>query len=745
MKPCWTPLLLVPVLLPACRSSGENPGDPGAPPAGLTRWGRDLDRARPLPDHPRPTLVRERWRNLNGTWQFEPGAPGQPPPFDRNLRREVLVPFPVESVLSGVGEHHPHLWYRRSFEVPSGWRGDRVLLHFGAVDQEAEVWVNGRRLALHRGGYDPFTVDVTDALLPIRDQELLVRVFDPTDEGEGMRGKQTRSPGGIWYSPVSGIWQTVWMEPVPRRGVEDLRVEPDLESGRVAVTAVGEDVLGTDLVEVEVLERGGLVAARSGGVGERLVVPLPAARAWSPEDPFLYDLRVTRSAADGRVLDRVTSYFALRTVERVVGEDGRPRLLLNGEPRFLQGVLDQGWWPDGLYTAPADDALRWDVATARELGFDLIRKHVKVEPERWYAWCDRLGMLVMQDVPNAGNRTEEGREAFERQLEAIVRARRDHPSIIGWVLFNEGWGQYDTLRLTRELQALDPARLVTCASGWNDAEVGDVIDVHHYPGPRAPRMDTERLAVVGEYGGVSLPVRGHAPGDVAWGYRTVSDADELVFAYEGFARDLRRMAEQGLAAAVYTQLTDVETETNGLVTYDREVIKADAERIARANLGDLPPVHTVLPTSERAGRGWRYRLDSPRDWRGGHGPGLDLPGVAEGWTEGVGGFGREGTPGAVVRTPWTSSDIWLVTDFQLGAVPDGEVVLRLHHDEDVEVWINGRAVLEREGFTTSYVRERTGVVASDLLRVGQNRVAVRARNTTGGQYVDVGVEVVGER
>ena len=734
-------LLLAACSAPAGGGSAELPGEGPGP--RVTRWGTELDPERILPEYPRPTLVREQWRNLNGRWQFEVGGELQPPPQDRDLTGEILVPFPVESDLSGVGEHHPRLWYKRQFEIPEGWRRDRVLLHFGAVDWECEVWVNGIPFPVHHGGYEPFHLDVTDALLPVPRQELLVRVFDPTDGEEQMVGKQRLDAKGIWYTPVSGIWQTVWIEPVPRAGIDDLLIEPDLETGTVTVTALGEDPIGNDVVEVEVLERGGLLAARRGGVGEPLSVPIPAPRAWSPEDPFLYDLQVTRSAADGRVRERVESYFGLRSVALVTGEDGIARIHLNGEPLFLMGVLDQGWWPDGLYTAPADQALRYDVATTLELGFNLSRKHVKVEPERWYAWCDRLGLLVWQDMPNGAAASEEGRARFEAEVEGILRTRRRHPSIVGWVLFNEGWGQYDTERLTAWLQELDPTRTVTCASGWNDAGVGHILDQHNYPGPVLPPPGPERASVLGEYGGLGLPIEGHLWSADSWGYRGVEDADGLAFGYECFARDVRSLAEEGLAAAIYTQLTDVATETNGLLTYDRAVVKTDTERIARANRGELVPLEVVLPTSERVGRPWRYRTAPPTgNWNAAHGEGLVLPGPEDVWLEGIGGFGNEKTPGSVVRTAWESDEIWLVGEFSLAAVPRGELLLRLHHDEDVEVWINGTSVLEASGFTRSYELRRTGLRAEEILREGINRVSAHVWQTDGGQYIDLGIEVL---
>lgn len=713
--------------------------------AAWTRWGRTVDPERPRADYPRPSLVRERWVNLNGRWQFEPGRPTQPPPFDRELLGSIVVPFAPEAPLSGVEEHHEHLWYKRRFQVPTGWHRDRLLIHFGAVDWQAEVWVNGRRLALHEGGFDPFTIDVTEALLPTPEQELLVRVFDPTDGGQQMRGNQALAPGGTACSPVSGIWRTVWMEPLPRRGVDRLVISPSLETGAVSVTARGEDLLGEDLVEVEVLDGNSLLAARRGRVGEELVVPIPAARAWSPEDPFLYDLRVTRTGPKGQVLERVRSYFGLRTVGRMQDASGATRFALNGEPRFLTGVLDPGLWPDGLYTPPSDEAIREELLLAKTMGFDLVRKHLKVEPERWYFWADRLGLLVWQDIPSAANETPEGREQFERELAAIVSDLEHHPSLVGWVLFHEGRGQYDTPRLATTLAQLDSQRLVTATSGWVNTDAGDVVAAHHRPGPALPNAlagGSDRLLVLGEYGGVSLPVDGHTSGS-AWGYQTVRDAEELALAFEGYARELRDLQARGLDAAIYTQLTDVGSQTHGLVTFDREVVKVPSERLARANRGEFSPLHTLLPTSQQAPRLWRMRTDAPPgDWTSPYGSQLDLPGGDEGWTDAPGGFGSPTAANAPVRTAWEGPDLFLSSDFQLGAVPAGELCLFVQHSGDLEVWINGERVLERTGPCSSYVRVRTGSEAAEVLRPGANRIVVHARHASGPAYVDVGLEAI---
>lgn len=785
MTRALVPIVLL-ALFPGCSAPGSDEAadpihDGDSAPVMLTRWGREVNPASPLPEHPRPTLVRESWRSLNGTWQFEPGFPGQQVPRGRDLEGEILVPFPMESALSGVGEHHAHSWYRHRFEVPETWSRDRVLIHFGAVDWEAEVWINGVQYPAHRGGYEPFSLDITGALLPgLREQEVTVRVFDPTDAGEQPRGRQAVQPGAQEHRSVSGIWQTVWIEAVPRRGIDELDVSPDPERGGVMVTALGVDSLGEDSVEIEVLERGGLLGIRKGPVGEPLFVPITAPRTWSPQDPFLYDLRVTRTAPDGLVRDRVSTYFALRTVEVRPDESGVSRVHLNGESLFLQGVHDPGIWPDGLYTAPSDEAMRHDVAMARELGFNLIRKRDKVEPERWYMWCDRLGVLVWQDMPAASNETEKGRSGFEAELTGVLRTVGRHPSVIQWIVFDGGRGEYEVERLTRRVEQLDPTRLVTSTSGGEDPGGGDAVDVHSVPDPVAPAVFDGRLAVVGEYGGLSLPIEGHVWGETPTdgeadqqeepeaeepeaGEPQVEepetgdpegggldpgglDAEALAFTYEVYSRDLARMKSEGLAAAVYAQLSDVEGQTRGLMTYDREVVKVEPARLARANRGDLPALVTILPTSEGAGGSWQYCLDAPgKDWKGEYGAQLDLPDTEdEAWDDALGAFGAEGSRSSEhpPRTLWDTPDLWLRSEFRVGSLAEGELLVRLHHAARVEVWVNGDLVLDREGSTEAYTYFRTGLEAAEVLRPGANLIAVHASRLEDAQHLDVGLSVL---
>ena len=564
----------------------------------VTRWAADVHPdSSVLGEYPRPQLVRDEWRSLNGLWEFAPAKEGDSPPFGRTLRGRILVPYPGESALSGVGKHYERVWYRRTFRVPDGWAGRRVLLNFGAVDWQAAVYVNEKRVAVHSGGYDGFSADVTDALKggAGAEQEIVVGVYDPTDDGEQPRGKQVKAPRSIWYTPITGIWQTVWLEPVPAARVHRLKMVPDLAAGalRLTVTVVGGQ--GGDVIEAAALgDSGRVVGQASGEPGEEIRVPVTRARRWSPVDPYLYGLSVVLRRGGGAA-DSVESYFGMRSVALVRDARGGRAVLLNGRPFFGVGPLDQGYWPDGLYTAPTDDALRSDLETTKALGFTMTRKHVKVEPERWYYWADRLGLAVWQDMPSGGNRTPGDRRQFEAELYAMIEQRGNHPAIVAWVPFNEGWGQYETPRVADLVKSLDPSRLVDAASGWRDENVGDLIDVHRYQGPQALPPSKERATAVGEFGGLGMVVRGHTwVPDSGWGYSgTFRDPDSLAARYELLMGRLwRDHMDYGTSAGVYTQLTDVEREVNGLLTYDRAVLKIDSARVVAANTGRTP---LILP------------------------------------------------------------------------------------------------------------------------------------------------------
>jgi len=509
----------------------------------------------------------------------------------------ILVPFPVESSLSGVkrpvGKDN-RLWYRRTFMVPKEWRKKRILLNFEAVDWETTVWINGRQIGRHRGGYDPFAFDITDALKKRGKQAVVLSVWDPIDKGTQPHGKQVRNPHGIWYTSVTGIWRTVWMEPVEQNHIESLRIIPDIDTGQVHVIAYcANKALGYQ-VELEVNEKEGDKKSASGGVGQKISLVLKDPELWSPDSPYLYDLKVILKDSRDREIDHFTSYFGMRKISVEEDEAGIKRIFLNNRPQLMIGPLDQGWWPDGLYAAPTDEALRYDLEVIKKLGMNMLRKHVKVEPQRFYSWCDRLGVLVWQDMPSGDahvgregkdiERSPESAGQFEAELTRMIDTLFNHPSIVMWVPFNEGWGQYDTERIVDRIKQLDPTRLVNNASGWADRGVGDVHDIHSYPGPEAPKNELMRAAVLGEFGGLGLPIKEHTWKDENnWGYRSFQSTEELTNAYLEIIEKLKVLVDRGLSAAVYTQTSDVENEVNGLMTYDRSIIKMDLEKTAKAN------------------------------------------------------------------------------------------------------------------------------------------------------------------
>lgn len=713
--------------------SGGSQADPM-----VTRWGRDLDPDAVWSEYPRPQLVREPWLNLNGLWDYAVSDDDASPPMD--FAGKILVPFPIESHLSGVNyslESSDVLWYRRQINVPDSWRGQRIKLHFGAVDWETRVWVNGREIGTHRGGYDEFTFDVTRALRWGGANELLIAVKDPT-EGDQPRGKQTRRPEGIFYLPSSGIWQTVWMEPVPAGGIQALHLDPDLGAGALRVRVISDAPLDEDVVEVVARFDGEEVGRGSGRPGAQLTIQLSTVRPWSPDTPDLYDLQVTLRR-DTNELDRVGSYFGLREIRVAKDAEGWSRLFLNGKPLFQMGVLDQGFWPDGLYTAPSSQALRHDLEVAKQLGFNLVRKHVKVEPALWYYWADRLGLLVWQDMPSGNNASVEGRRQFELELQRMLQQLSNHPSIIMWVLFNEGWGQFETERLVGRIKAADPSRLVNNASGWTDARTGDVLDLHNYPDPIVSASEGSRATVLGEFGGLGLPIEGHKWSGQTWGYQEVEDAEALMQQYFNMIETVWILQEHhGLAAAVYTQLADVETEVNGFLTYDREVLKVDVSQVAPVNRSrpDTLLQSMLLPNAQQGSFVWRFTTTAPgEDW-------MKAELNDSGWRSGPGGFGVEGTPGTLVKTVWKTSDIWLRREFELPSATPEKVTLFIQHDDDAQVWLNGVMVADLPGSTAWYSVVDIGGELRSSLTPGINLIAIHCRQLKGEQqYIDAGLRV----
>ncbi len=742
MKPSFlfALLLLSPPHLPS------QPRWKPAPSPIATKWASRVGPERVHPEYPRPQMVRSDWMNLNGLWDYalRPRQEPRPERFDG----KILVPFPLESSLSGVGRPvspAERVWYRRTFRLPPAWGGKRILLHFGAVDWEARVWMNGIFLGAHRGGYSPFTLEATAALRPGGDQEIVVAVWDPTDAGYQPRGKQVLKPRGIWYTPSTGIWRTVWIEPVPLESIDSLKLTPDLDGKRLLVEVKGRALLPGCRVTARAFAGGKEISSARGRPGEEFPLAVPDPRPWSPDSPFLYTLEIGLER-NGRILDKVGSYFGMRKISLGKDRAGITRIFLNGKPLFHFGTLDQGFWPDGLYTAPSDDALRYDLEILKKLGFNTVRKHVKIEPDRWYYWCDKLGLMVWQDMPSGdryirGNdpdlkRVAQSARQFEAELEEAVDSLRNHPSLVMWVPFNEGWGQFDTKRIVSWLEAYDPTRLVDCASGWTDRGVGHVHDIHAYPGPACPPQEEKRAAVLGEFGGLGLPLRGHTwIQEKSWGYRNFKTREALTGAYVDLLRKVHLLQTMGLAAAIYTQTTDLEIEVNGLLTYDRAVLKVDPEKAAAAARAlYLPPpvLEPVIPDSRERPRTWAYTLKSPgKDWTR---PGFD----DTTWKRGPAGFGRTGTPGAKIRTPWKSKDIWLRTTFDLADIPGGNrFYLMVHHDDDAEIYLNGRLLLRLGKYTKSYLPYP--LAESPPFRKGRNILAVHCRQLGGGQYIDVGI------
>ncbi len=566
-----------------------------------TEWAGQIDPSNVLPEYPRPIMERGEWKNLNGLWQY--AVIDKDAAMPASFEGEILVPFAIESSLSGVGKRlgeRSELVYRRSFDVPSAWKGKRVLLHFGAVDWKAEVYVNDIKVGSHTGGFTPFSFDITDALLAKGGNTLTVRVWDPTDRSYQPRGKQVSNPDGIWYTPVSGIWQTVWLEPVPEHYITGLRITPDIDRHLLTVEAATNTCSPSGVTEVEVYDGGVLVASGKSINGEAVEVRMPAdAKLWSPDSPFLYDLKV--SLKDGnKTCDAVDSYAAMRKFSTGRDKDGIVRLLLNNEPLFQYGPLDQGWWPDGLYTAPTDEALKYDVQKTKDFGFNMIRKHIKVEPARWYMHCDRLGIIVWQDMPsgdrgpewqsrNYFNGTEVKRSTvseanYRKEWKEIIDCLYSYPCIGTWVPFNEAWGQFKTTEITEWTKQYDPTRLVNPASGGNHYTCGDILDLHNYPAPELYLYDAQRATVLGEFGGIGLVMKDHLwLTDRNWGYVQFNSSEEATDEYVKYAEMLYGLIKRGFSAGVYTQTTDVEGEVNGLLTYDRKVIKLDEKRVRDIN------------------------------------------------------------------------------------------------------------------------------------------------------------------
>ncbi len=714
---------------------------PGPAPL-ATKWVSEVSPEHPLPEYPRPQMTRPDWLNLNGLWDYAlTDAAAGPPAW---YTGKILVPYPYESSLSGIsGKSIPRqrLWYRRTFTVPEAWAGRRILLHFGAVNWESAVLVNGRVVGGHRGGYTGFEFDVSDALKPGAN-ELAVSAANPlrVDTADAqVLGKQRDHSFSIFYTSSTGIWQTVWLEPVPQVHITGLKLVPDIDAKVLHITVHAS---GPVQVSVAARDGGAAVAEAKGDAGSGIDLPIAHPRLWSPGDPHLYDLEVIVSQA-GKTVDTVASYFGMRKVSLGKDEKGRTRVFLNNQFLLEIGLLDQGFWPEGIYTAPTDDALKYDMEAAKKMNFNLIRKHAKVEPQRWYYWADKLGMLVWQDMPQAFSGRDsapmsEGAAAqWLTEWKAEIAEFGNFPSIIVWTCFNEGWGQHDTEAIAALTHTLDPTRLVNSASGWTDKNVGDLKDIHAYPGPYSTSPEPARAAVNGEFGGVTESVPGHRWTPDTFGYGAVLHKERVATKhYQELLRDAYKLTgEKGTSAFVYTQITDIEEEINGLMTYDRKVFKLDPDIVAAANLGSFPelppdPHPDLVPTAEDEPVNWRYSTDKPA-------PGWQAAEFDDStWKTAPAPFGHKVRG---VRTQWTTADIWLRRKFTLPAEIPEKLAFLVEHDEDVEIYLNGAPAGGAPGFTGSYVTLAVNDAGRAALHAGENTLAVHVHQTTGGQVIDLGM------
>lgn len=726
----------------------------------MTTWGENIDPEHVWEEYPRPQQERQEWMNLNGIWNFAIGANEDTYQSNRSYDKKILVPFPVESALSGIMDKNnsnanKNYWYQRTISIPELYRSKTVLLHFGAVDWKCEVYVNGVKAGEHEGGYDPFSFDVTNLLVASANQELVIRVYDSQWVGGHPHGKQSLNPNGIWYTPVTGIWQTVWLEPVSKTYLSDFLIVPDIDNSVVKITtSVVENRKNTSAL-IRLFDGETLLSETPAQLNKEIEISVANAKLWSPSSPFLYNMEIELKNG-GEIVDCVKTYFGMRKVS-LEKYKGKPCIYLNNQPLFQYGVLDQGWWPDGLYTAPCDEALAFDLNKIKEFGFNMVRKHVKTEPARWYYHCDRLGLLVWQDIPNATtntNRNDWVETNFIREMKKIMNGLKNVPSIITWVVFNEGWGQYDrdnqlsfrepyTRKAVQEAINTDKTRIINGMSGWFDYEIGDVIDKHIYSAPGMhPNPNNHRASVCGEYGGINLKIEDHIWAGSEVNYTTVENSEALTKLFIDYANTVKLLKSDGLCGAVYTQITDVESEINGFITYDRKVVKFDDSQIKRLRevISDCitRQYTSVLPTSRLNGEQWKYytKLSAPGNW---YTDGFD----DSSWSSGLGGFGAGSPPNSNIRTPWNTSTVFLRKEFQIGNLSQEEIDnlrLAVYHDEDCFVYINGVRAASVSGYVQNYVPVEITPQAKAAIKLNdKNLIAAKCLQAAGGQYIDVGL------
>ena len=746
----------------------------------ISSWARSVSPGFVWPEYPRPQFQRNNWLNLNGLWDYTITESYQVS-IPSNYDGKILVPFCIESALSGVMESllpQKTLWYHRKFNIPKEWKDKRVLLNFGAVDWECTVYVNGRHLGKHQGGYDSFVFDITDALRPANPQEIVVSVKDPTDSSWQLRGKQSLRPAGCNYTACSGIWQTVWLEAVNDSFLTDIKIDPRVPDSSVFITVNARIVPEPMMVEITVFSNSIPIVFQTNIIGKELSKPvldnlveffkakltwqsckfylkIENPRLWNVDDPFLYDLRLVLKNNRGEILDEVFSYFGMREIKLGQDAHGRARAYLNGKLLIIPGALDQGYWPDGIYTAPTDEALRFDIEAAKRLGLVAVRKHVKVEPQRWYYWADKLGLLVFQDMPsgNEGDpktdlpRSHEAAVQCMHEKVTLVQQLYNHPSIICWIIFNEGWGQHDTLRYVDVFRTLDPSRLIDEASGFPWHGGGDVAD-HH--GGLAP-AEVNRIGITSEDGGWGLACPQNQWSDKPWTYRTYdpqtgNEIDGLKLnkialltddSKRWFTRKMVMLFKSlwensdkiGMTGVFYCQLVDVENECNGLLSYDRKIWKVDPDPIYKSARNDFKGnTLWLFPKSQSDISNWKYTTNQPSgNW-------ISKDYDDSMWALGAAPFGA-GLNG--VKTEWHSSNIWLRVKFYLNEKPLNKPMLLIFHDEDVEVFINGILAFKEKGFLTGWDYVDISGEAAASLNTGTNSIAVHCSQSAGAQFIDV--------